>query len=186
MEREADKLRSTQNLIFGIINVCLFHFWPGGLLMTSSNEKHLFVRKKSFTSWMATEIFPFQSEIVPPKSIQLRKQSMEIPHFLWKSCHTSSAGKCRTVLYTNTNINVLENRWKYRATLYLCTNPLILAVPENAAHRLSMKLLKPIAGALVWDIYANFSLKSKSCIECWIGSGAKGTPKVIWESQKKK
>ena len=116
MEREADKLRSTQNLIFGIINVCLFHFWPGGLLMTSSNEKHLFVRKKSFTSWMATEIFPFQSEIVPPKSIQLRKQSMEIPHFLWKSCHTSSAGKCRTVLYTNTNINVLENRWKYRAT----------------------------------------------------------------------
>ena len=62
--------------------------------------------------------------------------------------------------------------------LYLCTNPLILAVPENAAHQLSMKLLKPIAGALFWDIYANFSLKSKSCIECWIESGAKGTPKV--------
>ena len=54
----------------------------------------------------------------------------------------------------------------------------ILAVPENAAHQLSMKSLKPIAGALVWDIYANFSLKSKSCIECWIESGAKGTPKV--------
>ena len=124
MEREADKLRSTQNLIFGIINVCLFHFWPGGLLMTSSNEKHLFVRKKSFTSWMATEIFPFQSEIVPPKSIQLRKQSMEIPHFLWKS-----------------SVDVVQQ------TAGQC-----------------MKT----AAALLWDIYANFSLKSKSCIGCWM------------------
>ena len=135
MEREADKLRSTQNLIFGIINVCLFHFWPGGLLMTSSNEKHLFVRKKSFTSWMATEIFPFQSEIVPPKSIQLRKQSMEIPHFLWKSTH----GAVATVECNELHGGQLL---VHRATVY--------------------------EAALVWDIYANFSLKSKSCIGCWM------------------
>ena len=50
-----------------------------------------------FTAKNIVKRFSFQSEIVPLKSIQLRKQSMEIPHFLWKSSVDvvqQTAGQC--------------------------------------------------------------------------------------------
>ena len=66
---------------------------------------------------MATEIFPFQSEIVPPKSIQLRKQSMEIPHFLWKSSDDGVDTVQGTAVYKDRRCVGLRHLCKFLAQI---------------------------------------------------------------------